>query len=67
MTSYPTPVDRPLTRVKSIAEVELLKRWLKLLKTHTEDGTVLALIDLALDGKKPAEEDYKRDNAHDAL
>ncbi len=66
MTSYPTPVDRPLTRINQESDIRLLKKWLNLLKVHTEDGNVLALIDLALDGKEPADEDYKRDNSHDA-
>lgn len=67
MSSYPTLVDRPLTRVKRIAEDTLLKKWLRLLKIHTEDGAILAFIDLALDGKEPTEEDYRRDDSNDAL
>ena len=66
MTSYPTPVDRPLTRVIQEADAERLKGWLRLLKIHTEDGTILALIDLALDGKTPLDGDYIRDNSNDA-
>ncbi len=62
ISSNLTPVGRPLIRVNYIAEIKLLKEWLTLLKIHTEDGNILALIDLALDNKKPAEEDYKRDN-----
>lgn len=66
-TSYPTPVNRPLTRVLYEEKVELLKEWLRLLKIHTEDGNILALIDLALDGKNPMDEDYIRDKANDVM
>lgn len=65
MTTYPTPVERPLIRVSLEDDVTRLKKWLKLIKTHTEDGAVLAFIDLALDDKEPTEEDKVRDNTHE--
>lgn len=58
ITSNPTPVDRPLTRILYEDKIEILNEWLRLLKNHTENGSILALIDLALEGKNPTEEDY---------
>lgn len=67
MITRPTPVDRPLIRVLLEDDVARLKKWLELIKIHTEDGVVLALVDLALDGKDPMKEDSIRGNTHEHI
>ena len=67
MITRPTPVDRPLIRVLLEDDVARLKKWLKLIKIHTEDGVVLALVDLALDEKDPTKEDSIRGNTHEHI
>lgn len=45
-------------------EIQRLIEWLLVLKIHTVDGSILYLIDSALDGKWPFGDDYKKDNAN---
>lgn len=56
-----TPIERLGTAVKFQDEIERLRKWMELVKIHTLDGSVLALIDMALEGKKPLPGDYTPD------
>jgi len=60
-----TAVERRTTRMAYEREIDRLRGWFTLLKDHTLDGSILALIDLALDGKKPLSNDFKKDKTHD--
>jgi len=62
-----TPIERLGTRVEYQAEIQRLKAWMKLLKLHTLDGSILALIDMALEGALPSSNEYKHDNSNESL
>lgn len=79
MKTETTRVERPITgkttkleienndlKEQDISKLSLLKRWLNVIKLHTLDGTVLALIDEALSGRKPLGGDYIKDNSHES-
>lgn len=60
-----TPIARLGTKVIYEQEIDRLRQWMKVLKLHTLDGSMLALIDIALDGKKPLPGDFKPDGCEE--
>ena len=58
-----TPIERLNTRVEYQAEIQRLKAWMKLIKLHTLDGSILAIIDMAIEGALPSSNEYKHDES----
>jgi hypothetical protein len=45
-------------------EIQRLIEWLTLIKVHTLDGTILYLVDTAMEGRWPFGDEYKLDNSY---
>ena len=65
MEQHDTPIERLSTRVGYQDEIGRLRKWLKLIKQHTLNGSVLFLIDMALVGRDPLVSDYKLDHSEE--